>query len=140
MDCREADELILESLAETGLDANTQELETHLAGCETCRKFSETQIRLDLQLSDAISAPALSPAFRASLANRVRREPLSVWPDSLPDVGHVVGCMCATALCVFMLPLPAGSVMLAGLVFTLVTYFIQAVLRGSLETWEESRH
>jgi len=54
-------------------------------------------------------------------------------------LAHVVGCVCATALCFFMLPFPAGPVILAGLAFALVTYFIQAVLRGSLETLEEGR-
>src|SRR6266481_5352465 len=137
MDCREAQEQILESLAETKSGAKTPDLETHLASCSACRRFSETQFRLDLQLSAVISAPPLSPAFRASLAKRIRREPLSVWPEGLPDVAHVVGCVCATALCLLMLPIPAGSVMLAGLVFTLVTYFVQAALRSSLEAWEE---
>jgi predicted anti-sigma-YlaC factor YlaD len=139
MDCQTAQELILESLAETRLAATTPELEIHLAGCEACRNFSETQRMLDLQLSAAISAPALSPAFRASLAKRVRSEPLSAWPDFLPDVAHITGCVCATALCLSILPFPAGSVMLAGLGFTLGTYFVQTVLRGSLEAWEEGR-
>ena len=137
MDCPKAQEQVLESLAETRAGANTPDLDTHLAGCEACRSFSETQFMLDLQLSAAISAPPLSAAFRTSLAKRLRREPLSVWPEFLPDVAHVVGCVCATALCLTMLPLAAGPVMLAGLAFTLVTYFIQAVLRGSLEAWEE---
>ena len=137
MDCPKAQEQVLESLAETRAGANTPDLDTHLAGCEACRSFSETQFMLDLQLSAAISAPALSPALRASLAKRVRREPLSVWPEFLPDVAHVVGCVFATALCLSVLPFPAGSVMLAGLAFTLVTYFVQAVLLGSLEAWEE---
>jgi hypothetical protein len=30
--------------------------------------------------------------------------------------------------------------MLAGLAFTLVTFFLQAMLRGSLEAWEEGMH
>jgi len=137
MDCREAQEQILESLAETQSVVNTPDLNTHLTSCNACRTFSETQFRLDLQLSAVISVPPLSPAFRVSLAKGIRREPLSVWPEVLPDVAHVVGCVCATALCLLMLPIPAGSVMLAGLVFTLVTYFVQAALRGSLEAWEE---
>jgi len=139
MDCRKAQAQILESLAETEPGANTPDLETHLAGCEACRSFSETQFMLDLQLNAAITAPPLSTAFRPSLAKRVGREPLSVWPDFLPELAHVVGCSCATALCLWMLPFAAGPVMLAGLAFTLVTCFIQAVLQGSLEAWEEER-
>jgi hypothetical protein len=137
MDCQTAQEQILESLTGTRPAVGTPDLEIHLAGCEACRSFSETQFMLDLQLSAAISAPALSPAFRASLAKRVRREPLSVWPEFLPDVAHLVGCVCATALCLSLLPFPAGRVTLAGLGFTLVTYFVQSVIRGSLELWGE---
>jgi hypothetical protein len=137
MDCREAQEQILESLAETRPSAKTFDLESHLASCAACRTFSETQFMLDLQLSTAISKPPLSPTFRTSLMKRVRREPLSVWPEFLPDVAHLAGCGCATALCVALLPFPSGRVILAGLGFTLVTYFVQSVIRGSLEPWEE---
>jgi hypothetical protein len=108
-----------------------------MAGCKACRSFSETQFMLDLQLRAAISAPPLSAAFRASLAKRLRREPVSIWHDILPDVAHVAGCVCATALCLLTLPFAAGPVVLAGLAFTVVTYFVQAVLQGSLEAWEE---
>jgi hypothetical protein len=139
MDCKTAQEQILESLAEIRSCVNTPDLETHLAGCEACWNFSETQFMLDLQLSAAISAPPLSAAFRFSLAKRLRREPLEVWPEFLPALAHVVGCSCATALCLFVLPFAAGPVMLAGLAFTLVTWFVQAVLQGSLEAWEEDR-
>jgi hypothetical protein len=137
MDCQKAQELILDSLADARPGATTPELEIHLSVCRTCRSFSETQFMLDHQLSAAITAPALSPAFRASLAKRVRREPVLVWPEFLPDVAHLTGCVCATALCLSILPFPAGSVILAGLAFTLGTYFVQTVLRGSLEVWEE---
>ncbi len=137
MDCQTAQEQILESLAESQPRVASPELEGHLAGCEGCRGFAQTQIVLDLQLSAAISAPALSPTFHASLMKRVRSEALSGWSEFLPDVAHIAGCVCATALCLYMLPLPSGMVVLAGLAFTLVTYFVQTVLRGSLETWDE---
>lgn len=137
MDCREAQEQIVESLAETRPGAKTGDLESHLASCAACRMFSETQFTLHLQLSAAISTPPLSPAFRTSLMKRIRREPLSVWPEFLPDVAHLAGCVCATALCLSLLPFPAGPMMLVGLGFTLVTYFVQSVIRGSLESWEE---
>jgi predicted anti-sigma-YlaC factor YlaD len=137
MDCQTARELILESLTETGRAVEAPELEVHLAGCKACRGFSDTQFRLDLQLSATISAPALSPAFRTSLAKRVRREPLWAWPEFLPDVAHVAGCMCATALCLALLPFPPAQVTLAALGFTLATYFVQSVIRSSLEQWQE---
>jgi hypothetical protein len=138
MDCQKAQELILDSLADTRPGATAPELEIHLAGCQACRSFSETQFMLDHQLSATITAPALSPAFRASLAKRVSREPVSVWSEFLPDVAHISGCVGATALCLTISRFPAGSVILAGLVFTIGTYFVQTVLRGSLEVWEEN--
>jgi predicted anti-sigma-YlaC factor YlaD len=136
VDCTEAKELILDSLAEVRPGAPTPELEIHLAGCEACRSFLATQRSLDMQLSAAIPVPSLSPEFRALLAQRVRRAP-SNGAEFLPDVAHLAGCAGAVALCVTILPFPAGSVMLAGLAFTLVTYFVQTVLRGTLEAWEE---
>jgi hypothetical protein len=137
MDCREAQEQILESLAEARPGANAPELENHLAGCKACRSFAETQFTLDARLSAAISAPPLSAAFRASLSKRLRREPLSAWPGFLPDVAHVGGCFCATGLCLLVLPFAVGSVILAGLAFTLVTYFLQSALQGLVEAQEE---
>jgi len=139
MDCQTAEEQILESLAAARSGATRSDLEIHLAGCDACRSFAETHFMLDLQLSAAMSPPSLSPAFRNSLAKRLRPEPLSVWSDFLPIVAHVVGCFFATGFCVFLLPFAAGSIMLAGLAFTIATYFLEAVLQGSLETWEEGR-
>ena len=78
--------------------------------------------------------PSLSPAFRASLMKRVRLEPLSVWPEFLPDVAHLAGGVFATVLCAFILPFSVSEVMLGGLGFTFGTYLVQTVIRGSLET------
>ena len=137
MDCPAAQELILESLAGTEPGARTPDLEAHLAGCEACRTFSGIQTMLDLQLSAAICAPPLSAAFRTSLAKRLRRERLSDWSDLLPDVAHVAGCVCATARCVWLLPFSPGVVLLAGLEFTVLTYFVQAAAQSSIEAWME---
>ncbi len=70
MDCQEAQEHILESLAQDQSDANTRDLENYLVDCATCRSFSGMQRRLDLELSIAFSAPSLSSAFRASLLKK----------------------------------------------------------------------
>jgi hypothetical protein len=137
MDCRDAQERILELLEEGLMGGTTPDLETHVAGCEICRAFSETQVRLDHQLSAMLSGADLSPAFRASLTKRIRHEPLAIWPEYLPDVAHVVGGACATALCMFLLPFPAAVVLLDGVAFTLVTYFIHTVLEGVLDALEE---
>ena len=132
MDCREAQEQILDPAA-----ANTPGLAAHLSSCEACRSFAQKQARLDAELTAAIPPPSLSKSFRKSLMKKVRREPLSVWPAFLPDVAHLVGCAIAIAVCLVMLPLPAGSVTLGGLAFTIVTYVAQSIIRGSIEAWEE---
>jgi predicted anti-sigma-YlaC factor YlaD len=139
MDCREAQEQILESLTEPRLGRNSAELDHHLAECENCRRFFETQRHLDLQLSVAISAPPLNPQFRKSVMEKARREPYSIWHEFLPDKAHLAGCACATALSIWILPFSPGSIFLAGSVFTLATYFIQSALRGALETREEGK-
>ena len=66
----------------------------------------------------------------------MRRDPVPVWPDFLPDLAHLAGCAVATGVAAFVLPVPAASVILAGAAFTGVTYFLQTVLRTSLE-WLE---
>src|SRR5436190_2088222 len=104
MECREAQEQILESLTGNRPVTDQRDLQSHLAVCQSCRSFSEVQLMLDLQLGAAISAPTLSPEFRAILMKKVRREPLSVWPVFLPEVAHVMGCVCATVVCLMMLP------------------------------------
>lgn len=139
MDCSEAQEKILDSLAALRTGANSTDLDYHLGECDKCRRFLEIQQQLDLQLSLAISAPSLNPRFRQSVIENLLREPYFVWPEFLPDWAHFAGCTCATVLSIWILPFSAGSVLSAGLVFTLVTYFLQSVLRGSLETWEEGR-
>jgi hypothetical protein len=139
MNCKEAQEQMLESLAEAHPGAATPGLEAHLAGCEDCRSFRATQLLLDRELTAAISIPTLHPALRAAVLDKIRREPLPVWPEFLPDVAHLAGCVCATAVCLSLLPLPAGTVLLAGLAFTATTYVLQTAIGGSLEGWEEDR-
>jgi hypothetical protein len=139
MDCRKAQEEILESLVVPRTGTHSADLDRHLAGCDGCRRFLETQLQLDLQLSVAISAPPLSPRFRKSVLGNVRREPYYLWPEFLPDKAHLGGCICATTLSLWILPFPSGSILLAGLVFTFVTYFVQSAIRGSLELLEEGQ-
>lgn len=137
MDCPAAQERILESLAGTESGAGTPDLEVHLADCEACRTFSEIQTMLDLRLSAAICPPPLSAAFRTSLTKRLRGERLSNWSDFLPGATHLAGGVCATALCLWLLPFSTSTVMLAGLEFTVLTYFVQAAAQSSIEDWTE---
>jgi anti-sigma factor RsiW len=136
VDCQQAQETILEWLIEPLDEEQTMALERHLASCEICRSFAETQRKLDARLAEAFSGADLSPAFRTRLKARIGRDPVSSWPDFLPDLAHVGGCVAATLVLVFVLPLYSGTVILASCAFTALTFFLQAVLRGFLDSLE----
>jgi hypothetical protein len=136
MDCQEAQESILESLVEPLGAGQRQAMDNHIATCGTCRSFAEIQRVLDARLAAAVPTARLSAGFRTSLRERMRRDPVSAWPDFLPDLAHLAGCSVATGVSVFLLPLPAGSVILACAAFTALTFFLQAVLRASLDGLE----
>lgn len=139
MDCQEAREHILEFFAEPRLEAKPAGLEAHLALCETCCRFSQTQFQLDSQLTREISPPPLSPQFRSSVMKKAGREPYSIWHEFLPEKTHLLGCLIAIVLSITILPFPATSTLLAGTAFTLVTYFLHSIIRSSLELWEEGQ-
>ncbi len=137
MDCQEAQEQILGSLDASSRSLKTPGLERHLTACDVCRAFAEFQHSLDAQLEAAIVAPSLSPAFSDSVKGKIHRGSPSLWPEFLPDVAHVTGCIAATALCVLTLPFPPSSVILAGVTATLTSYVVQAVLPAFLQPFEE---
>lgn len=136
MDCQETQEGILDSLVESLATERYLAMENHLAGCEACGIFAKVQRALDSRLAAAVPQARLSPAFRGSLRKRIQSDPDAVWPDFLPDVVHLVGCALMIVLSVFLLPFPARSVILGGVVFTSGTYFFQAALRGALSGLE----
>ena len=131
MDCDGVREAILDALVEPLAQARRAAAEAHLAGCPACAEFAQEHRLLDERLDAAILTPQLSPAFRASLKSRMMREADSAWPDSLPDVAHLIGCVFAVLLSLVVLQ--PGMAILLGLVFTCVTYFLQAALRSSLD-------
>jgi len=108
-------------------------LEGHIAGCEVCRRFAEVQRMLDVRLIAAMPVLSLSPRFRTSLQERLRQHVMSGWPEYLPDIAHLIGCVFAITLLLLLLPQYSKTVVYVGLGFTAVTYFFQAVLRSSLE-------
>jgi hypothetical protein len=136
MDCQETQESILDSLVESPATERYLAMENHLAGCETCSSFAEVQRTLESRLAAAVPQARLSPAFRSALRKRIQCDPEALWPEFLPDVAHLVGCALVIALSVFLLPFPSRSVILAGLAFTSVTYFLQAAVRGALSGLE----
>ncbi len=136
MDCQEAQESILESPVNPLATERRAALESHIGTCETCGGFAEIQRALDARLTAAVPAARLSPSFRASLKERIRHDPVSAWPDFLPDLAHLIGCAFAILLSLSLLPRYSGTVILAGVTSTAVTYFLQAALRGSLDVLE----
>ena len=75
----------------------------------------------------------LSADWRASLKKKIRRDPTATWPDFLPDFAHVLGCAAGTVMSFFFLPWDAKTILLAGTMFTAVTFFVQATLRTDTE-------
>src|SRR3954447_26663871 len=122
MDCNEAQENILESLTGQLAPEHRLDVENHIASCATCAGFAEIQRSLDARLTASSPAAQLSPDFRAALQVRVRRDPLTAWPDFLPDIAHLIGCGVAIGLLVFLLPLRPQTVLAAGAAFTGATY------------------
>lgn len=139
MECREAREEILERLAENWRDADSLALDAHQASCPACREFTAVQSRLEGDLSLAMAAPALSPAFRASTMKRIRRETPPEWSVLLPDIAHWVGGVSAVTLVLSLRLLPASQVLLGGTAFTFITYVVYTVLRAAVEEWEEAQ-
>src|SRR5438093_2170108 len=104
MDCQEAQESILESLVEPLGADQRQAIDNHISTCGTCRTFAEIQRVLDARLAAVLPTARLSAGFRASLRERIRRDPVSTWPDFLPDLAHLAGCSVAIGVLVFLLP------------------------------------
>ena len=136
MDCRKAQEEILESLA--GGDVVPDEIDAHVAACSYCAAFAAKQKALDMRLTIALKLPELSPAFRGILRNRIRRETKRLWPEWLPDLVHFASCGLATLACAFLLPFGTPPVLGIGASVTVVTYLLLAVVRISFEGAEDS--
>ena len=134
MNCNEAQNALLDSLCESIPDSRRQPMENHIASCEVCRRFAEIQRLIDARMGAAVPVLSLSPGFRSSLREKLRDHPVPVgWPESLPDIAHLMGCALAIALLLLFMPQYSRTVLAVGSGFTAVTYFFQAVLRSSLE-------
>jgi len=136
MNCEQALETLLDSLIEP-VGAEVQLLmEDHLAGCEACRRFAAVQRSIDATLAATVPAISLSAGFRSSLRERIDHRRVPSWPESLPDIAHLAGCALGIVLLLVILPQYSRTVLLAGSGFTVVTYFVQAVVRSSVERLE----
>jgi hypothetical protein len=138
MNCEHARQALLDSLAGPIRAELNEQMENHVLTCEVCRRFTEVQRALDVRLTTAVSVVSLSSGFRSSLRARLHDHHIPNWSESLPDIAHLVGCALAMLLLLLLLPQYSKTILLAGTGFTAVTYFLQAVLRSSLESLEHS--
>lgn len=128
MTCTECREQLLDSIGQQ----HTTVVKDHLFICADCRRFHETQLALHARFL-AASAASLSPSFRLALRKGLAQERTFGWPDFLPDIAHLTGCIAATMVSVFVLPWPAVQILVTGAAFTGVTYFLQAKLRDAFQ-------
>ena len=85
----------------------------------------------------ALSPPPVPPSIAAVVRARVRQERRAGLRESLPDVIHLAGCTVATLLSAAVLPIDAPVTIVAGAGFTCVTYVFMAVMRWTLESFEQ---
>ena len=137
MNCEQARQTLLDSL-DGSIAAERLLMADHIATCEACRRFAEVQRALDARLTAAAAGASLSSGFRRSLQQKLNDSLVPAWPESLPDVAHIAGCGLAIVLLLLVMPQYSRTVLLAGAGFTVITYFLQAVLRSSLEKLEHT--
>jgi len=133
MDCRDAQQKLLESFESTLPADGKRELERHLAACPNCAEFGELLNKIDVHFKEEIIAPRLSPGFRAALQARIDRQPHRLWTHWLPDAAYLAGSGAALLCCVLLLPFSASSVVWVGTVIAAVGYSLQTLLVSSLE-------
>jgi len=138
MDCREAQETILESFDQAASSDKERDLDVHLSVCAGCGHFARVQRMIDCHLAAAISVPRLSPGFRVAVKARIRRQEQTLWPDWLPDLAHLAGSVVAIGLSAVVLPFPLVATVTTGAGLAVVSYFLQTELVGSLAEPEEA--
>jgi anti-sigma factor RsiW len=132
MNCEEARQILMDTLDGSMPAARDLMFDGHIASCDACRRFADFQRILDARLTAAVPGVSLSPEFRSSLRRKLKHHTDSAWPESLPDIAHVVGCVLAIVLLALFLPRYSRTILLAGSAFTAVTYFFQAMLRNAV--------
>jgi hypothetical protein len=136
MTCQGAQALILEGL-DRRLDAEQQiSLDAHIARCDVCQSFQESQQALDEALATHCVAPQLSAGFRSELAHKIRAEKRRAFQEWVPDLLHLGGGILATGACMLWMPFSAGVVLTIGIALTSVSYVLQTMFRFWLEDLE----
>src|ERR1044071_6482331 len=104
MSCEQARETLLGSFTGPILPGVNLAMEDHIATCEACRQFARLHQTLEGRLTEAVAHPSLSPGFRSSLREKLDRPRIPFWPDSLPDIAHLVGCTLGIVLLLLVVP------------------------------------
>jgi hypothetical protein len=129
MDCRQAQDELLELLDERPSVNIPERMNAHLAVCPGCTAFVARQRALDARFGAILTPPELSASFRATVKKRIRRESPRIWPDALPDIVHFASCAAATVVCAALLPFAAAPVLAAGGTATVITYLLITAAR-----------
>ena len=144
MTCADVQEKILEAFETTGADAAVRQrtIDAHVASCPACATFAARQRALDARLGASLAPPALSPAFRAGVRQRIRHEAVQQaprgWMDAMPDVLHLASWGVATAAGMKLLPFDAITTAGVGTMAAVVTYLLLMVVREAIEDLPES--
>ena len=133
MDCHDARDWILESFDQTPVPDLRAAIEQHLAGCPACSRFARAHKMLDDRLALMLVPPAVSPAFRPLLRERIGQEPASSRLDSLLEWVHFASFGVATLVLAAILPVNPATVIGVGTAITLATYVLMSAVRGSFE-------
>lgn len=133
MDCHDVRDRILESFDQTPVPDSRAAIEQHLAGCPACSAFARAQKILDDRLDQMLVPPAISPAFRSLLRERIAQEPASSRLDSLLEWVHFASFGVATLVLAAILPVNPAAVIGVGTATTLAAYVLMSVVRGSFE-------
>jgi hypothetical protein len=88
--------------------------------------------------SRRVTAPPVSPTFRAAVRERVRHAKRTLWPDLLPDVVHFASCGLMTGLALVWLPLSAPVTLGVAAVGTLLAHVVLTAAHDWLDTAEEA--
>jgi hypothetical protein len=134
MDCHECQEHILESFEQAPSAATQASIDAHVSACGACARFARVQRTLDATLGTMLVPPAISPAFRPVLRERIHLERPSRW-DSLPDIVHFASFGVATLICAALLPFSPSSIIGLGATAALSSYVLLSAVRSSFEDY-----
>lgn len=135
MDCREVQELILESFEGQVPTEMRRRVDAHVGTCTSCSQFAQLQRGLDDQLSALlIPAPTMHLASRAALRARIHSGTTRPRRDTLPELVHFGSFALATLIMIAVLPLSPSVVGGTGVTLALVSYVLFSSVRDTLDS------